>query len=306
MENVLTNDLLRGTVLDKFFGNEGFVSRKVKVKIIRRGGGWLPPEHEASVMMQDAKRIFCVPASSSTQQLVNPLKGVSPEQLDFLALKMGLKDREAFNIHLPKRENYWKKFEITLTRDGDDYDLGDPVMFLKWAVLRSDTDKIAPTWEERLMKGTYQFALIEDGEEDNQKLDRADKNKEAWRLYGRMETSEAKMRDFLWIYYLKYKDAQKPPKQATAKFLQTQVADIVENKIDRFLELAKDPDYETILLIHKAVDVKALARRKNKYFIGDDKDPIGGLQDMIEHLDDDRYQQDRLKIIHLVEKANEG
>ncbi len=304
MENDLTNDLLRGTVLDKFFEEKSFVPRKVKVKLIRRQGGWLPPEHEASEMMQDSKRIFCAPASASTQQLINPLSGVEPEQLDFLATKMGLKDREDFNIHRKKEDNFWKKFEITLTRDGDYYDLSDPVQFLKWATLRADTEKIAPTWNARLLKGTYQFALVEDGEEDIQKISRADKNKNAYMLYGRLSVDEAKMRDFLWVYYLSYKDAKKPPKQATVGFLKTQIVDIVENNVDRFLELANDSDYETKLLIHKAVDVKALELRKHKYYLPENLEPIGGLLDMIEHLDDERNQQDKLKIMHLIDKAN--
>jgi len=305
MESVLVGDLLRGTVLDEeFFGKKGFVSRKVKVRIIRREGGWLPPEHEASVMMQDSKRIFCAPTSSSRQQLVNPLAGLTTEQLRFLAKKMGLKDEEDFNIH-KKEENFWNKFEITLTRDGALYDLADPVSFLKWATLRSDTEKIAPTWDDRFMKGTYQFALIEEGEEDNQKLDKADKMKEAYRLYGRLEVSEAKMRDFLWVYFMNYKGGNRPPKQATPKFLQTQIADIVENNTDRFLELANDPDYETKLLIQKAIDVHALAFRKGKYYVGEDAEPIGGLQDIVEYLDDDKNQQDRMKIIHLIDQKKE-
>jgi len=304
MENVLNESLLRGTVLDKLFEKPGFVSRKVKVKIIRRDGGWLPPEHEASVMMQDSKIIFCVPASASTQLLINPLAGLDKDQLNFLAKKMGLKDGEEFNIYR-KENNFWRRFEVRLTRDGDYFDLGTPVDFLKWAVLRTDSDKIAPSWNDRFNRGTYKFALIEEGEEDKQKINKADMMKEAYRLYGRLEVTESKMRDFLWVYYLNFKDAQKPPKQATPEFLKTQIADIVENNTDRFLELANDPDYETKLLVKKGMDVGGIAQRKGKYFLGDDSDPVGNLTDLIEFLDDDRNQQDRLKIMHLIEKANE-
>lgn len=305
MENVLDENLLRGTVLDKFFGKEGFSSRKVKVRIIRREGGWLPDEHEASVMMADSKRIFCAPTSASRQQLINPLAGLLTKQLDLLANKMGLDNGEDFNIH-KKKDNFWHHFEVTLTRDGDLYDLADPVQFLRWATLRSDTDKIAPSWDARFMRGTYQFALIEEGEETKQKISKADKTKEAWRLFGRLEVTEAKMRDFLWVYWMSYKDAKKPPKQATPEFLKTQIIDVVENNVDRFLELANDPDYETKLLIRKGVDVGGIAVRKGEYFIGDDAKPIGGLKDIVVFLDDERDQQPRLKIMHLIEKANEG
>ena len=31
-----------------------------------------------------------------------------------------------------EEDNFWHRFEITLTRDGDHLDLSDPVSFLKW------------------------------------------------------------------------------------------------------------------------------------------------------------------------------
>ena len=222
MENVLTNDLLRGTVLDKSFDKAGWAPRKVKVKVIRREGGWLPPEHEASVMMKDSKRIYSVPRRSSTKQLVNPLEGLNDDQLDFLAKRVGLEDGADFNIYKKDSENYWVNNEVTLTRDGLLLDLSRPDEFIKWCILRSDTDKIAPSWEKSLDKGTYEFALMEEDEESASKIGKADKMKEVYRLLGRLESSESKMRDFLWVYYLNYKDAHKPPKQATQEFLKTQ------------------------------------------------------------------------------------
>ena len=300
----LTNDLLRGTVVDELFDKPSFEPRKVKVKVIRREGGWLPPDHEASTLMQDSKIIFCAPTSSSKRQIIDPLDGLKKKQKDFLSKKIGRgDDGDIFNVHREK-DNYWHKFEIILTRDGDLYDLSKPLDFLKWATLRSDTDKIAPTWDERFMRGTYRFALVEEGEEDNQKLDKADKMKEAYRLYGRLEVSEEKMRDFLWLYAMTHKDAQRPSKQATPKFLQTQIADIVENYTDRFLDLANDPDYDTKLLIRRGVLAGAIAFRKNKYFLGDDTEPVGNLAEIIEYLDDDSFQQDRLKVMGLIEKKN--
>lgn len=300
MENALTEDLLRGTVLDKFIDKPSFVPRKVKVKIVRHDGGWLPPEHEAAEMMRDSKRIYVTPGSASKGALVNPLLGLTAEQLDLVARKMGLEGREDLNVN--KRENnFWNRFEVVLTRDGAFYDLSDVVQFLKWAVLRSDIDKIAPSWNERFDRGTYEFALVEEGEEDNQKLSRGEKQKEAWRLCGKLEATEAGMRDFLWVYYLNYKDAQKPPKQATQEFLRTQVYDIVENFTDRFLELASDPDYQTKLLVQKALSVKAVALRKGKYYIGDSTDAVGNLNELVEFLDDDRNQEDRLKIMQLTQ-----
>ena len=308
MENVLTEDLLRGTVLDKSFDKPDFKPRKVKVKIIRREGGWLPDDHEAAVMMDGSKRIFCVPLSASRRQLVNPLAGLSVKQLNELAYKVGLKDGESFNIHKKKEDNYWTgsdPFEVILTRDGDNYDLSDPVNFLKWATLRSDTDHFAPSWDERFMRGTYQFALIEEGEEDTQKITKADKMKEAYMLFGRLEENEGKMRDFLWVYSISHKDAKNPPKQATHTTLKILIADIVDNQVDRFLELANDPDYQTKVLIKKGMNVGAIALRRGKYYLGDNPDPVGGLNDLIEHLDDDDDQQDRMKIMALIDKANE-
>jgi len=301
-ENVLTNSLLKGTVLDENVTKGRIEPRVVRVKIIRRDGGWLEPEHEASVMVDGAKRIFCVPGKSSTGQLSNALGGLNVDQLDALAKKVGLKDGNSFNIHLKGEENFWHRFEVKLDRNGEVFDLGDPVSFLKWCVLRSDTDKIAPTWKDRLQKGTYQYALVEEGEESVSKLKKADEVKEAYTLYGRLMTSESKMRDFLFVYYLDYKDAQKPPKQATPQWLKEQIVDIIENHRDRFLELAQDPQYETKLLIKRSVDAKVVSMQKSRYYIPGKEEPIGNLSQLITYLDDDKNQDDRINIMALLDK----
>ncbi len=215
---------------------------------------------------------------------------------------MGLKDGESFNIHLKGQDNFWHRFEVTLTRNGDTFDLGRPAEFLRWCVLRSDIDNIAPSWDERLNKGTYQFALVEEDEESRSKIDKADKMKESWKLYGRLETSESKMRDFLFVYYLEFRDANKPPKQATPQWLKEQIIDIIENKTDRFLKLAQDPQYEIKLLVKKAVDTGVITIENKKYSVPDNEEPIGNLTQLIKYLDDDRNQEERLRIIALTDK----
>lgn len=304
-KNVLTKDLLKGTLLDPDVGNNTIPSRKVKVKIIRREGGWLPPEHEAAVMLSDSKRIYCVPGRESTGQLVNCLEGLGKGQKDNLAKEMGLEDGNSFNINLKGQDNFWRHFEVSLGRNGDTFDLGSPVEFLKWCVLRSDTEHIAPTWADREQRGTYEFALIEENEVSMGKINKADKMKEAYRLLGRLDTSESKMRDFLFLYYLDYKDAQKPPKQASPQWLKEQIVDIVENNIDRFLALAEDTQYETKLLIKRAVDADVITVENKKYSVPDVEEPFGGLTKLIEYLDDDRNQEERIRIMALTDKGEE-
>ncbi len=75
-KNVLDGVLLKGTLLDPDVVRKTIGSRKVKAKLIRREGGWLPKENEASAMMADSKRIFCVPGNATTGQLENPLEGL--------------------------------------------------------------------------------------------------------------------------------------------------------------------------------------------------------------------------------------
>ncbi len=298
-ENVLTSDLLKGTVLCSDVAKGYIEAKKVKVKIVRRDGGWLPPENEASVMVDGAKRIFCVPGRESTGQLVNPLEGLNPDQLNTLARKVGLEGGEDFNIHLKRDKNYWHRFEVKLDSNGLVLDLGKPIEFLKWCVLRSDTDNISPTWKDRLQRGTYQYALVEQDEESVSKLKKADEVKEAYIFYGRLSTSESQMRDFLFAYYLDYKNvgAQKPSKQATMKWLKEQIVDIIENHRDRFLELSNDPTYETKLLIKRAVDAKIVTVQNKKYYIPNKDKPVGHMTALIEYLDDDENQEDRIEIL---------
>ena len=299
MENENVGALLKGTVLCDDVAKGYIKARKVKVKVVRREGGWLPSDHEASVMVEGAERTFCVPGSESTGQLVNPLEGLSPEQLDTLAKRVGLEGGESFNIHLKKDKNYWHRFGVKLDRNGLMLDLGKPIEFLKWCVLRSDTDNISPTWKDRLQRGTYQYALVEQDEESVSKLKKADEVKEAYLFYGRLSISDSQMRDFLFAYYLDYKNvgAQKPSKQATTKWLKEQIVDLIENHRDRFLELANDPTYETKLLIKRAVDAKIVTVQNKKYYIPNRDEPVGHMTALIKYLDDDENQEDRIEIM---------
>ena len=109
----------------------------------------------------------------------------------------------------------------------------------------------------------------------------------------------------MWIvYYLKNKVAKKPPITATTDWLKREIGKIVEDNTDLFIEILDDVDYDLKILIQKAVSVGAIHRVRHEYtFPGADK-PVGVLQELLDFLNDDRNQDDKMKLIYQVENVD--
>lgn len=276
-------------------------SKKIIVRPIRRRGGWVSDAHDSAFMNDGARMGIVVPVSRGNVVL-DPLKSFSDKDRELFAKEAGLRE-EDLNVHVKK--NYWIGKTVDIDRNGLTLDLSNIVDFTNYLILRSDINLIAPDWGSRFKKGTYKFALVEEGEEIEEKASKVEKVKEAYRLLGKMDHSETKMKDFLYVYYLTKKDAKRPPKDASLEFLKGEVSRIIEEDMSTFLNILRDENYDTKLLIQKAVSCGALQRRKHEFFVPGADRPIGVLEDVIEYLNDDKNQDFELKLIQQVETIKE-
>ncbi len=236
---------------------------KVTVKPIRRLSDWLPEGHDSQFMNEGSSWTLCVPTYSDKKALVDPLKGLTPNQKKDLAFQLGLEDAAQFNIYRP--DNYWKTFEVKIDRNGRQLNLSDPYDYVTYRVLQCNTTWIAPTYEMRNMKQTYKFALEKDRDKLNTEVTMVNKKERSYLALSKISNSKETMSNFMWAHYLQVKTAQRPPIEAPNDWLKTEIGKIIEHDADVFLKIVEDEGYPYKVLVMKAMNVGALARVGDQY-----------------------------------------
>jgi hypothetical protein len=277
----------------------------IKVLPVKRKGGWVPPEHDSSFINEGARMGIVVPVLPGNI-LVDAL---SPEFKEnekhsdrtMLALELGLTGSEEFNVHSSK--SFFRRRTVNLDNRVKYLDLSIAAHLMEYLILRADTQRVSPNWKDRFELGSRKFALVEEGEEIEEKVTRTEDLKQAYKLLDKIDSSVDKMKDFLFVYYLNKKQAKKPPRDATLDWLKAEIQKIIDEDLQMFLEIMSDKFYETKLLIIKSVTGGFLQRERNNYFIPGEDQPVGVLDDMVEYLEDSRYQEFRMKLMLQVENS---
>jgi hypothetical protein len=291
MENLTTT----GSVLTQ---------EKVAVKPIRRLSDWVPEGHDSQFMNDGASWTFCVPMQRDKRALVDPLKGLDQSQKEELANKLGLESSALFNIY--REDNFWKKFQVKLDNRGTTLDLSEPYDFVSYRVLMCNTDLIAPAWGMRNAKQTYKYGLEREDERLKDEVTSVDNKEKAYVALHHMGASHDQMTNFMWAHYLQVKTAQRPPIDAPIDWLKKEIGKIIEHDSDLFLRILEDETYPYKVLVMKALNVGALDRIGEKYRFHGTSNVLDNLDQMVAYLQDDRNQEEFLKLktqINIAEKT---
>lgn len=204
-------------------------------------------------------------------------------------------EQEAFEkeLSLPKgtlsthnRENpYWNKFLLTISNEGLVLNLANPTDALKYRVLLANESLVAKSWNERNDDARYRFALVEQGYEDVEINKKNELIKEAYKLFGRIEDSADKMRDVLRVLGKKVTGDG-----VSVDSLKAHINRIIDDPDmrEKFVNVLKDKDFDTRILIDKALQAKALYRLgKNGYRLPKGEESIADdTKEMIDWLND--------------------
>lgn len=240
-------------------------NKKIKITPIRRKGTWLPETHAASFLFKEAGVRYCVPITESRNV---PIEILTQEEKEFLSKEL----RVDLSVHLPVKDNYWRNRYVKLKDEVRVFDLSKPEDFIDYKILLANKDEIAPSLADRLKKGTYRFAISDLDYEENTRSKYAQNKREANRFFTKLyDKGSVAMSDFLTAYYYA-KPGKRVPENATVVWLESEIDKIIESDLNGFLAIASDPDYETKLLIGKAINKKALYKDSNRYSL-----PEGGL-----------------------------
>jgi len=262
--------------------------KRVHIKLIKRTGSWLQDineEHDGAHLWSNASIGFKgLPFISSLNRHADPLTKGERDwfESDLSGLDIG---KNAMSVL--KKDNYWTKFSIRINRNGLSLDLNEPVDYLRYKFLLVQP-QIAPTWEERFDKADYKFAIVDADVENRQRAKERDKKTRANRIFGRMDHSIEKMKDFLMVYHDNRYDV---PEDASREFVIGEIDKIIEENIDKFLDILEDEHYDIKIFIQKCIAKGSIFKEgAGKYVVAGEEDTFS-MRELIEFLTDRANQK---------------
>lgn len=274
-------------------------NKKIKVKPILRENPFYKKGHDGDFMFTGTHQNICAMKSAQSGQIVDPLKGMKEDDIKIIADKL-TKKVEDFSIYREDK-NYWKGwgtstgeylkgFEVYLDKEVKTLDLSDPIDFLSYRVLITNTDKVAPSWNERYNKGSYKWAIVDEEDEVIEKVKASDKRKKAYMEFGKISESETKLTNFLRIYGVNV------PTNSTKDWKKAEVDKIIDNDIESFLTIIEDTDYENKLFILDAMNAKAITKIKNDEYALLSGKSIGSMKEAVKYFKDPKNNPELLLI----------
>lgn len=230
------------------------------------------PKHVLYGGMADtAIRVFVVPKLSSGKY-VNVL---TDDEKDFLEDAMGL-EPNALSIY--KRDNnFWDDSNVdgvskVMLKKQDNYlDLSNPEDYIKYKILLANKDYIAPSLQdlEDYPKATYQFVIIEEGDETKSAKSNMSNTMMCYKEYGKVEDDK----DTLSLI-IETLDGRPVATSSKLEFLQTKINDLIQANPKTFLQVITDKLLPTKVLIRKAISHGIISKRGDFLYLRSDGKPL--------------------------------
>lgn len=248
-----------------------FLSAKiVKVEVVKRDSEYFPKGHDAEGQFSGARFGVDLPLDMKKGgQLFNPFS--SEEERRFFEKELSM-DEGTLSIHKPKGSSFWvgpNRFCVYVDKTGIILDLSNPMDMLKYKVLKANSNKVAPTWKDRLKPG-MKYVLIEEGEQIEEQLNASTLRRKADKFLGSIASSRKKMRDLLRLYNSKFGIGRTVPEGRQVDFYEAEIDKLITEpkSLVNLISIIDDPYYEMKLFIEDALAVGAIVKpSKNTYSI---------------------------------------
>lgn len=270
---------------DTIKNNFTLPNKIIKVKYIKRKKGMasnVADDHIISGgMLSGSVKKFQAPLLSNNT-IANVL---TKEEKQYLESITGL--------NLSVYGDFWTTHYVTLFKEDNQFDLSNPVDYISYKIMLFLKDDIAPSWEDRNKKQTYQFVITNDEEEFIEKKNKFDNKKEAFKLYGKIEDDKEKILGILSLL------SNKPiSEDSTLGWLQGQLEEFIDSKPEAFIDLIKDKTIDTKLLIQKGIKEKVIIKKGNKYSTVDGLDlaengQLASFDNAVAYLENTKHQDVR-------------
>ena len=240
-------------------------NERVIIRRLLKEGKITNPKHVLyGGMALGAFHTFTVPMLRNGQ-LVDVL---TKEEKAYLEEAMGL-ETNALSVHR-KVDNYWSNFQVRLGKDDTILDLNDPEQYIKYKVLLNNTESIAPNLDAVNLrpKETYEYVILHEEEEAKANKKRVNKNIEAYKILGKIESDKDKLRTIVEIA-----TSRPQHKTVSTDILTDQIDKLIQANASLFLTIAQDPLLDAKVLLKKGLECGAV-KIKNDLFYDSDGKPL--------------------------------
>ena len=279
-------------------------NKTIEVRPIKRTRPFFKADHDGAFMFSGTYKEYTLPYINDTRSYANPFESPK-EQEEFervLQLAPG-----ALSIN-NRNSDFWSTFKVQLSKEGKVLDLNYPMHVLEYRVLKANTKRICPNWEDRNRNSAYEFALIDKDVEEVNDIKDAERNLRAMELFIKMRKSNKKMYDILRVL------GKKLPKEASVNTSQLikEIDQIIAEKskvggvlnIDDFIEAAEDPKLSLKVFVLDAIEIGEIEISKGIYKITGSQTAIGrNLSEAVDYFDSIKGREDKLLIEQRLEMA---
>lgn len=243
-------------------------NEKVIIRHVPKEGGLVTnPKHILyGGMAESAVRYFTVPILASSGAYKNVL---TDDEKAYLEDIMGL-EYNALSIY-KKENNYWDNYHVRLTKQDNFLDLSIPEDYIKYKVLKANSNLIADSLEtlQDKPKATYQFVMIREGEQESKESEKMSATMRCYMEYGRIKDD----RDILKCI-IELIDGRPISANSKLEFLQSRINNLIQADSKLFLKVITDPLLGTKVLINKAIDAGVISKRGDQFYLRSDNTPL--------------------------------
>jgi hypothetical protein len=267
---------------DPFLYNKVKRSFQVPLNSTQKGGG-------VKIILDDERRIHVRKYEESF-----PL-GMTEKE--FFEKELGVD----LNPTLKQEENFWRsdrRGRVYITKEGLQLNLNHPLDMLKYKILLSNKMAVSPSYEERTLKATYEFMIVDESKVTSQRLEEADVEANAWVKYAEVTNSKKSTIGFIKSL------GRTIPVTATEQWLKNEVLNVLKNNPKYFLEIVNHPQYLERIFVQEAAEAGALIRKGEKRYTLDNGAELGDMTDVINYLTNPENQEVRMRIKAKIELAN--
>lgn len=259
---------------DPFLLNKVKRSYQVPLNSENKGGG-------VKIILEDQRRV-------KIQKYIESYPNGMTEK-EFFEKELGVD----LNPTMPTDKNFWrsdKRGRVVLTKEGTTLNLNQPLDMLKYKILLSNKTMISPSYEDRVLKASYEFMIVEESKVTVKKLEEANFKAQAYIKFAEVTNSKTSTVGFIKSL------GRTIPATATEDWLKNEVLTVVENKPEYFLEIVNHPQYNERIFVQEAVEVGAIIRKGEKRYTLDNGAELGELTDVVNYLLNPDNQEVKMRI----------
>jgi hypothetical protein len=275
---------------------KGYLSNK-EIKIIpspRIGKMGIKNENHITYFMHDDCSVnFCLPLTSRGD-LVNIF--TSEDERKYFEEATGQ------DLNKNKQGNFFEKFKVkiimsrSLLKTGFSFNLADPMDNLRFRVVKANSDIIAPSWNERKLKNSYKWAIVDSEKIESESSDAYNINMEYWNIIGKYNT-ESDLKILLKMYYGLIGSSKTIPSDATKLLLMKEINKIGESDVDKkkFVNMCIDKFFHIRKFILKGIEKNVFKKESLNTYVIKNESQTYTFNELVKEIsalkeiDDDKY-----------------